>query len=252
MALPTVLDSAMQDFGLEHLLVLFMLATSFLLVAITFERIAAYMLLRVSIGGASKVMVEARKGSLADARKACGTKKSAVTDILVVGLDRAVGAVRGEPGRAMMREKKRLVGKLKARTWILATAGALMPFVGLFGTVIGVMASFQAIGESGQHQFCFRITLEPRQGTHGDRERGVTLLERFHMLLHQQSGGRYHRHLLLVLNGFECCPHRNLGFYKPHITGNEAIHRDGSLHVGLHLVNGGELVGGLHERKRLL
>ena len=153
MALPTVLDSAMQDFGLEHLLVLFMLATSFLLVAITFERIAAYMLLRVSIGGASKVMVEARKGSLADARKACGTKKSAVTDILVVGLDRAVGAVRGEPGRAMMREKKRLVGKLKARTWILATAGALMPFVGLFGTVIGVMASFQAIGESGQGGF---------------------------------------------------------------------------------------------------
>lgn len=153
MALPTVLDSAMQDFGLEHLLVLFMLATSFLLVAITFERIAAYMLLRISIGGASKVMVEARKGSLADARKACGTKKSAVTDILVVGLDRAVGAVRGEPGRAMMREKKRLVGKLKARTWILATAGALMPFVGLFGTVIGVMASFQAIGESGQGGF---------------------------------------------------------------------------------------------------
>ena len=153
MALPTVLDSAMQDFGLEHLLVLFMLATSFLLVAITFERIAAYMLLRVSIGGASKVMVEARKGSLADARKACGTKKSSVTDILVVGLDRAVGAVRGEPGRAMMREKKRLVGKLKARTWILATAGALMPFVGLFGTVIGVMASFQAIGESGQGGF---------------------------------------------------------------------------------------------------
>ncbi len=153
MALPTVLDSAMQDFGLEHLLVLFMLATSFLLVAITFERIAAYMLLRVSIGGASKVMVEARKGSLADARKACGTKKSAVTDILIVGLDRAVGTVRGEPGRAMMREKKRLVGKLKARTWILATAGALMPFVGLFGTVIGVMASFQAIGESGQGGF---------------------------------------------------------------------------------------------------
>ena len=109
-----------------------------------------------------------------------------------------------------------------------------------------------AIGESGQHQFCFRITLEPREGTHVDRERGVTLLERFHMLLHQQSGGRYHRHLLLVLNGFECCPHRNLGFSKPHITGDEAIHRDGSLHVGLHLVNGGELVRGLHERKRLL
>jgi diguanylate cyclase (GGDEF)-like protein len=72
---------------------------------------------------------------------------------LEAGLDRALGAVRGEPGRAMARETKRVGGLLKARTWMLATAGALMPFVGLFGTVIGVMASFQAIGESGQGGF---------------------------------------------------------------------------------------------------
>ena len=42
---------------------------------------------------------------------------------------------------------------MKARLWILATAGALMPFVGLFGTVLGVMSSFEAIGETGQGGF---------------------------------------------------------------------------------------------------
>ncbi len=153
MALPTVLESAMHDFGLEHLLVLFMIATSFLLVAIAVERAAAYVFLRVSLGQATKVVEAARKGTLADARTACDGAKSAVGEILGAGLDRALGRVKGEPARAMLREKKRLSGKLKARTWILATAGALMPFVGLFGTVVGVMAAFQSIGESGQGGF---------------------------------------------------------------------------------------------------
>ncbi|RME25610.1 MAG: MotA/TolQ/ExbB proton channel family protein, partial [Deltaproteobacteria bacterium] len=67
--------------------------------------------------------------------------------------DRALGRVPGDPGRAMTREIQRLAGAMKARTWLLGTAGALMPFVGLFGTVIGVMASFRAIGESGQGGF---------------------------------------------------------------------------------------------------
>jgi biopolymer transport protein ExbB len=153
MELPSVLEAAMHDFGLEHLLVLFMIATSFLLVAIFVERAIAYALLRVALSGAAKVVEAGRKGSLGDARAACDGAKNAVGNILLAGLERAQGTVKGEPARAMMREKKRLSGKLKARTWVLATAGALMPFVGLFGTVIGVMAAFQSIGESGQGGF---------------------------------------------------------------------------------------------------
>ena len=71
------------------------------------------------------------------------------------------------------------------------------------------------------------------------------------MLLHEKRGGRNQRHLLLVLNGFERRPHRNLSLSKPHVTGNQTIHRNGSLHVGFHLIDGGELVRRFHKRKRL-
>jgi biopolymer transport protein ExbB len=54
---------------------------------------------------------------------------------------------------AMQRETKRAVATLKAGIWILGTSGALMPFIGLLGTVLGVMGSFQAIGSAGTGGF---------------------------------------------------------------------------------------------------
>jgi biopolymer transport protein TolQ len=40
------------------------------------------------------------------------------------------------------------MGNLKARLLFLATVGSATPFVGLFGTVWGIMTSFQAIANS--------------------------------------------------------------------------------------------------------
>lgn len=42
---------------------------------------------------------------------------------------------------------------LRDRLWILATIGTIAPFVGLFGTVIGIMKSFHFIGETGAGGF---------------------------------------------------------------------------------------------------
>jgi biopolymer transport protein ExbB/TolQ len=148
-----MLESFFADFGLEHVLVLFMLAISVLMLAITFERSARFAWVRVSVLRARKVIEAARAGDLASARAACETIQQPVRTVFVAGLDRALGTVKGDPARAMARETKRIGGTLKDRTWMLATSGALMPFVGLFGTVIGVMGSFQAIGESGQGGF---------------------------------------------------------------------------------------------------
>jgi len=39
---------------------------------------------------------------------------------------------------------------LKSNLWILGTIGSSAPFVGLFGTVLGIMHSFKAIGEAGK------------------------------------------------------------------------------------------------------
>lgn len=42
---------------------------------------------------------------------------------------------------------------LKKNMWILGTIGSSAPFVGLFGTVLGIMDSFHQIGESGKSGF---------------------------------------------------------------------------------------------------
>lgn len=153
MTLPPVLSAALSEFSFEHLLVLLMLATSVVLVALFLERFFLIARVKLSLRAADQVVQAARQGSLEDARLACDRLRGPVPAVLAAGLDRALGRVRGEPAMAMLREQKRLVGRLRARAWILGTAGALMPFVGLFGTVLGVMASFQAIGETGQGGF---------------------------------------------------------------------------------------------------
>ena len=153
MNIPSILQTVMEEFSLEHLLVVFMGLTSLLLVAITLERLFLLIRVRQSIVAATKVVVVARKGTVDDARQACAALKGPVRPVFVAGLDRATGVVRGDAEKAMLREQKRVSGAMHARTWLLGTAGALMPFVGLFGTVLGVMESFQAIGETGQGGF---------------------------------------------------------------------------------------------------
>jgi biopolymer transport protein ExbB/TolQ len=44
-------------------------------------------------------------------------------------------------------------GVLKKRLWILGTIGSTTPFVGLCGTVVGIMASFKSIATSGKSGF---------------------------------------------------------------------------------------------------
>lgn len=153
MKLPPVLQSAAAHFSLELLLVGMMAASSLVLVAIALERLLALFLVRRSLAGGRKVILAARNGGIAQASQALGAASGAARQVLGAGLDRATGHVRGIPAKAMAREQKRIGGALRARTWMLGTAGALMPFVGLFGTVIGVMNAFQAIGESGQGGF---------------------------------------------------------------------------------------------------
>jgi biopolymer transport protein TolQ len=51
--------------------------------------------------------------------------------------------------RALLRASNVEVNKLEKRITFLATTAAVTPFIGLFGTVIGIISSFQGIGESG-------------------------------------------------------------------------------------------------------
>jgi biopolymer transport protein TolQ len=51
--------------------------------------------------------------------------------------------------RALLRAAAVEVNKLEGRLQFLATTASITPYIGLFGTVWGIMAAFQSIGETG-------------------------------------------------------------------------------------------------------
>jgi biopolymer transport protein ExbB len=127
---------------------------SVLIVAIALERWINMFRARLTVRRLDeKVLEAARKGNLEEARRLCEGLGSPIREVFTAGLDRALGRVRGHPRMAMQREQKRAVATLRTWVWTLGSAGALMPFVGLLGTVLGVMGSFHDIGAAGSGGF---------------------------------------------------------------------------------------------------
>ena len=64
--------------------------------------------------------------------------------------------------------------------------------------------------------------------------------------------GHQDRDLLAVLHRLERRPHRDLGLAVADVAADQPVHRDRPLHVALDLVDGAELVRGLHVREGVL
>jgi biopolymer transport protein ExbB len=91
-------------------------------------------------------------GDLQAARTVCERSNSPVADIFIAAMNKV-----NRPGlsvpRAAERERQRFALWMKRRLWALGTVGALAPFVGLFGTVVGIIRAFRDIGLSGTGGF---------------------------------------------------------------------------------------------------
>ncbi len=132
----------------------FMLAVSVVALALALERWLTLWRARAALVRVEeKVLEAARRGDLEESRRHADALSSPIREVFTAGLDRALGRARGEFATAMARESRRAVAQLRGPLWILGSVGALMPFAGLLGTVVGVMGSFEAIGESGQGGF---------------------------------------------------------------------------------------------------
>jgi biopolymer transport protein ExbB/TolQ len=85
------------------------------------------------------------RGEVAAARGAAERSTTAAAEIFRTGFERqARGGSSLEA--AVDRERQQVALGMKRGLWILGTIGATTPFVGLFGTVTGIMKSFRDLG----------------------------------------------------------------------------------------------------------
>jgi biopolymer transport protein ExbB/TolQ len=79
------------------------------------------------------------RGAVDEGRSACERSPSPVADVFLVGYERLGRAKPEHVVTAVHRERLRVNQDLRVRLWVLGTVGATAPFVGLFGTVVGIM-----------------------------------------------------------------------------------------------------------------
>ena len=94
-----------------------------------------------------------QRGAVAEGRAACERSKSPLADVFRVGFERFGRTSREALETAVDRERQKIMIGLKSRLWVLGTVGATAPFVGLYGTVVGIMGAFHNIAAKGQSGF---------------------------------------------------------------------------------------------------
>lgn len=140
------LQRLMTNFGAEWVMWL-MLGLSVISVAIMLERGWFYWSLRDDIAQmASDLRGLLKNGDLAGAEKKLSESPSAEAAVVVAGLMEAKhGARSAEEAMQGATALQRL--KLEKRLAYLGTLGNNAPFIGLFGTVIGVVQAFEKLGQ---------------------------------------------------------------------------------------------------------
>jgi biopolymer transport protein ExbB/TolQ len=100
-----------------------------------------------------------QRGAVNEGRIACERSPSPLADVFLVGYERLGRGKREHLGPAVHRERQRVNADLRSRLWILGTIGATAPFVGLFGTVLGIMKAMS--GFKGDDQVKFAMVSKP-------------------------------------------------------------------------------------------
>jgi biopolymer transport protein ExbB len=140
------LQRLMTNFGAEWVMWL-LLGLSVISVAIMLERAWFYHSLRDDTEKlASELRERLRRSDIAGARKLLDASPSAEAAVVMSGLDEADRGAKSA-GEAMLGARALQRVKLERRLAYLGTLGNNAPFVGLFGTVIGVVQAFEVLGK---------------------------------------------------------------------------------------------------------
>ena len=93
------------------------------------------------------------RGEVDAARSACERSKSPIADVFLVGYERIKSSKPDHVVTAVHRERLRVNQTLRTRLWMLGTIGATAPFVGLFGTVAGIITGLGGFQKGQQVGF---------------------------------------------------------------------------------------------------
>jgi biopolymer transport protein ExbB len=126
---------------------------SLLALAVAAERIiASWGIVAEARQLADQVTKALLRGDQAQARTLCERSRSVVGDLFLAGFARR-GQGAKDFEQAVERERLTLLLRLKANLWILGTLGTISPFIGLFGTVVGIRNAFAAMAAAGTGGF---------------------------------------------------------------------------------------------------
>lgn len=120
--------------------------------AVILERAYVYLTIRPRLQRLTQAVINSLKaGDAATARQLCHAERPYLADAFLGTLD--TKRTRESAERVTERSRARLVTHLKKNLWILATIGSASPFIGLLGTVIGIVQAFHSMSQKGTGGF---------------------------------------------------------------------------------------------------
>jgi biopolymer transport protein ExbB len=129
-----------------------LLIGSVLAIAVVIDRLLALRGTERAVARSGQTLAEVlARGTASEPElvRAAGAPGASTTVLLPVARAAARGAAPEDIARLLDARVFEALENLRERLWVLATIGSIAPFVGLFGTVIGIMKSFHFIGETG-------------------------------------------------------------------------------------------------------
>jgi biopolymer transport protein ExbB len=126
---------------------------SILVVAILIERMLRFRGLEKGTRGLTRETIEALvRRDLDTARSLCEKSKLPISSIYLEAMRWKNIALEDLEG-VLSTSRQEASSDMKRGVWVIGTIGSLAPYVGLFGTVVGIMSAFQEMAEHGAGGF---------------------------------------------------------------------------------------------------
>lgn len=129
-----------------------LLAFSVITWAVVIERAYFFFRVRKQIGNlGNSLLKDLRSGDKAAAKQLLQSQKPELNEVFLGAIDPNKNKDLAE--RSVDRSRIRLMGYFKRNLWLLGTVASASPFVGLLGTVVGIVKAFHEMAEKGAGGF---------------------------------------------------------------------------------------------------